>query len=146
MSWNLCQYQLVIGVSHLNISADILLLLLCPFHVIDLNAVQTLLGLRNSCVSEGRAIVEFSAIMNAVFLHMVKCMCIKGSAVEIHPSKHCNLIGRRITPPPHPLLMLSPSSILPPPWSQCAFFSAGKISTHVLKMLFSILFYFLKLR
>jgi len=49
-SWNLYHYQFWIGVSHLNISAEILLLLLCAFHVIHLNAVQTLPDLRDSCI------------------------------------------------------------------------------------------------
>ena len=45
--------------------------------------------------------------------------CIQGSLVEIHTAAHTNPIGRRL---------LSPSSILPPPPSHCAFESARKNS------------------
>ena len=66
-------------------------------------------------------------------------MYIKRSPVEIQNKRHLNLIGyNMIAPPP----LLSPSSILPPHLSRCAFFPARKNSTSLSKMLSFQFFYF----
>ena len=54
---------------------------------------------------------------------MVKCTCAEDSPVQIQSPAHCNVIGCSMTAPPP---VLSPSSILPPPSSYCAFTPARK--------------------
>ena len=56
---------------------------------------------------------------------------ILGSPVEIQTPAHRNLISSNMATSP---LVLSPSSILPPLSSRCAFISARKISARNLKM------------
>jgi hypothetical protein len=56
------------------------------------------------------------------------CVFTHGSPVETQNPSHSNLIGRNTTAP---LLVLSPSSILPQSFSHCAFIAAGKNSAGV---------------
>jgi len=57
----------------------------------------------------------------------VKCrtlyMYIQAGPDQIQTPAHWNLTGRSMTAPPP---VLSPSSILPPPWSRCALIAARK--------------------
>jgi hypothetical protein len=65
-------------------------------------------------------------------------MCIQGSPVEIQNPTHWNLTGRNVTGTPP---VLSPSSILPPLFSDCPFISAKKNLPRLKELLlFSFLF------
>jgi hypothetical protein len=61
----------------------------------------------------------------------------KWSPSEIQTTTHGNLIGRSKTTPP---FVLSPSSILPPPASHCAFTAVRKISVRVDKNVIFVYF------
>ena len=67
--------------------------------------------------------------------------CVQGTSVEMQSVTHRNLSGRNVTAPTP---VLSPSSILPPRPSQCAFISARKNSQRVSEVFFINLKNFVK--
>ena len=87
--------------------------------------IQTLPDLRNCYVPENPAQIEFCASRYWIHLWSTEYICTYAqvSPVEIQTTAHWNLIGHSITAPS---LVLSPSSILPPPSSRCAFITARK--------------------
>jgi hypothetical protein len=98
-------------------------------------------GLRNGYVPEHPA--NFANFAQGG----IQCTCqlytdILGSrpTVEIQTPTHWNLISRSMIAPPS---VLSPTSILPPPLSQCAFIPARKNSAPFSNVILIFFFYFL---
>ena len=67
------------------------------------------------------------------------CMYIQGIPVQTQTPTRRNLIGRSMTAPPPPVL--SPSRVLPPPSSACAYLPARKSSARVAVMSLHIYFF-----
>lgn len=80
--------------------------------------------------SPSYAIVTFRKVRckSELNTHMVSCVCIHGTPVELHSQTHWNLIGYSVTAPP-------PPSFPPPPPSHYAVISTRKSSAGFSKLL-----------
>jgi hypothetical protein len=105
--------------------------------------IQALPDLCNSYVLEGLGQVEFCASQKWVYIRSTT-MYLHGSPAEIQTPAHWNLISCSTTAPPP---VVSPSSILRPPSSHCAFIPARKNSMRFKNVISIVIFlcYFLKL-
>ena len=91
---------------------------------------QYLCSGRSSAIRKLRKLELRMYTVGRIYYVIIRC-----SPIEFKTSTHCNLICCGMISPP---LVLSPSSILPPPSSHCAFISAQEIRRSFQKIFISI--------